>query len=89
LNTTETKFDMIPQNVHVYTVDATGISIELKLLVAGSPVLNVPMIGAYAKVMGHIKMASIQIVLENNFGSKGILNMKAAQMAYDRVKKIR
>lgn len=89
INTTESNFDMIPKNVHVFTVDATGISLELKLLVAGSPVLNVPMIGAYAKVMGHIKLSSIQTVLENNFGAKAALNMKSAQLAYEQVKKIR
>ena len=39
----------IPENLSVYSVDATGISIGLKLVVAGLPVLNVPMIGAYEK----------------------------------------
>jgi pyruvate ferredoxin oxidoreductase gamma subunit len=79
----------IPEGIDVYTVDATGISIDLKLLVAGSPVLNVPMIGAYAKVTGHLKLSTIKKVLEDTFSSKAELNYEAAEKAYENVIQIR
>ncbi len=79
----------IPENLSVYSVDATGISIGLKLVVAGSPVLNVPMIGAYAKVTGHLKLPTIKKVLEETYGAKGELNYQAAERAYEEVQQLR
>jgi pyruvate ferredoxin oxidoreductase gamma subunit len=76
------------KNLKIYTVDATGISIQVNLIVAGSPVLNVPMLGAYAKIMGHIKLETLKNVLQNTFGSKAELNYKAAQLAFEQVKQI-
>jgi 2-oxoacid:acceptor oxidoreductase gamma subunit (pyruvate/2-ketoisovalerate family) len=75
-------------SVRVFCVDATGISIKLGLVIAGSPVLNVPMLGAYAKVMGHIKLASMQRILLDRFGSKGELNYQAAEQAFNSVHEV-
>jgi len=47
----------------VATVDATGIALELQLVVAGLPVLNTIMLGAFAKATGEIKLESVVEVI--------------------------
>lgn len=90
LNTNE-DFDVssVPKDITIYTVDATKISLDVKLVVAGSPVLNVPMLGAYAKITNHFTLNTMRKVLEETFGSKAALNIKAAELAFEQVKKIR
>jgi pyruvate ferredoxin oxidoreductase gamma subunit len=74
----------------VYVVDATGISLKLNLKVSGDPVLNVPMLGAFAKVMGQIHLETIKEVVTEMFGEKiGAKNFAAAQEAYKQVKKVK
>ncbi|MHA1734486.1 MAG: 2-oxoacid:acceptor oxidoreductase family protein [Promethearchaeota archaeon] len=73
----------------VYTIDATGASLALNLLVAGDPVLNVPMIGAFARMTGYIKLDSIEKIVKKEWGpSKLDLNMQAARKAYDELKRV-
>lgn len=89
LNTSEpVDVKKFPPNVEIYTVDATGISLGLGLKVAGSPVLNVPMLGSLAKVMEGMKLEPLKEILNESFGSKGELNYKAAEKAYQEIKKI-
>ncbi len=89
LNTKE-KVDtsQFPDGVEVWAIDATKISLGLDLLVAGSPVLNVPILGAYAKVTGHIDLSIMEDILVKKFGSKGKLNYKATQEAAKAVHKL-
>ncbi|GAB4310365.1 MAG: pyruvate synthase subunit PorC [Promethearchaeota archaeon] len=73
----------------IYHVDATGISLEEELLVAGDPVLNVPMMGAFARMTGYITMESIVRVVSKEFGrSKLEKNEMAARKAYERLSKV-
>jgi pyruvate ferredoxin oxidoreductase gamma subunit len=76
-----------PEGVEVYYVNATRICIEEKLIIAGSPLINVPMAGAFIKIMSQLKLESLKNVLEERFGSKSEINMKAARKAYAEVKK--
>ena len=78
-----------PESVRVFWVDATGISIKLGLVIAGSPVLNVPMLGAYAKVMGHIKLPTMKTILIDKFASKGDLNYQAAEQSFNSVQEVK
>ncbi len=78
------------KSAEVYVVDATGISLKLDLKVSGDPVLNVPMLGAYAKVTGQIRLETIKGVITEAFGAKvGPKNFAAAQDAYNQVKKVK
>ena len=87
LNTSdEVDLSQFPKDTKVYAVDATTISLDLGLVVSGSPILNVPLLGAYAKIMGHIKLESMEKILVKKFGSKAGLNFKAAQEAFGKVK---
>jgi pyruvate ferredoxin oxidoreductase gamma subunit len=62
-----------------YTVDLTGIALSLNLVIAGSPILNTPVIGALAK-MGIITMDSAKISISEMFADNR--NVKAAEAAY-------
>lgn len=70
----------------IASVDATEVSLELGLLVAGSPVLNTPMLGAFSKATRLVSLGSIVEVIKEEWpGPAGEMNAKAAEVAYDRV----
>ncbi len=70
----------------VATVDATEIAIDLGLLVAGSPVVNTAVLGAFAKATGEIGLDSTLESIRNVWhGVAGERNAKAATLAYERV----
>ncbi len=70
------------------TVDATGIALELELLVAGLPVLNTTMLGAFAKATGEVKLESVlEAIRQEWLGPAGEKNAKAAALAYERLVK--
>ena len=70
------------------TVDATGIALELQLLVAGLPVLNTTMLGAFARAAEEVKLESVLEVIRQEWGgAAGEKNAKAAALAYERVVK--
>jgi len=72
----------------VATVDATGIALELKLLVAGLPVLNTPMLGAFAKATEEVKLDSVVKTIQEEWpGPVGEKNAKAAALAYEKLVK--
>jgi len=82
-----------PSEVDLYgyriaTVDATGIALELGLLVAGLPVVNTAMVGAFAAATGEIKIESIvEAIKEEWRGAVGEKNAKVAVLAYERLKR--
>lgn len=86
MNTTkkpeETKFN----GQRIATIDATEIAIELGLLVAGFPVVNTTIVGAFAKATGEIKLESfLKTIRETWSGSAGEKNAKAAKLAYEQL----
>lgn len=69
---------------HVYTYDGTGIALNRGLLVAGLPVVNTTMLGAFAKATGLVKLETVQkIICENWKGKVGDMNAEGAKDAYD------
>jgi len=88
VNTTRNPKEVRIKGCRVATVDATGIAIELQLLVAGLPVLNTPMLGAFAKATGEVKLESVLEVIKQEWsGAAGEKNAKAASLAYERLVK--
>ena len=68
----------------VYTYDGTGIALERGLLVAGLPVVNTTMLGAFAKATGLVKLETVQKVICDNWSGKvGERNSEGAKDAYD------
>jgi len=64
-------------------VDLTGIALKEKLVVAGSPILNTPVLGALAK-MGIISVDSAKAAIREMFSDER--NVKAAEAAYKEMK---
>jgi len=88
VNTRKTPKEVNLKESRVATVDATGIALELQLLVAGLPVLNTPMLGAFARATDEVKLESVLEVIKKEWsGAAGEKNAKAASLAYERLVK--
>ena len=86
INTRKKPSEIDLAGYRVATVDATGIALELGLLVAGLPVVNTAMVGAFAKATGEIRIESvIESIKEEWRGAVGEKNAKAAVLAYERL----
>ncbi len=73
----------------VYYVDATKIALDLKLVVAGWALINTPMLGAMAKVLGNISIESVVKAIKQNWpGRLGEVNARAAEKAFENVRRI-
>ncbi|MDO8841387.1 2-oxoacid:acceptor oxidoreductase family protein [Methanocalculus sp.] len=66
-------------NVNVLTIDLTGIALSVNLVVAGSPILNTPVLGALAK-MGVITRESAEAAIRGMFTDER--NVQAAEAAF-------
>jgi 2-oxoacid:acceptor oxidoreductase gamma subunit (pyruvate/2-ketoisovalerate family) len=76
----------IKENLKVYAVDATTIALKHELVVAGQPVVNTSILGAFSKATGLVDMKNIgKAILEGWKGDAGKRNLEAAQEAYDKV----
>lgn len=85
------KIDLVnglPKNIKNYMVDATGIALKHELAIEGFPILNIPMLGAFAKVSGFYDLDIMEKVIKRNFGSKAEKNMKTAREAFESVKEM-
>jgi 2-oxoacid:acceptor oxidoreductase gamma subunit (pyruvate/2-ketoisovalerate family) len=88
INTVKKPEEVIIKNFRLATVDATGIALELQLLVTGLPVLNTPMLGAFSKATEEVKLESILEVIRQEWsGEAGEKNAKAASIAYEKTAK--
>ncbi|HDR72394.1 MAG TPA: pyruvate ferredoxin oxidoreductase [Methanoculleus sp.] len=67
-----------------YHVDLTGIALSLNLVIAGSPILNTPLMGALAK-MGYVTFDSVKGAIEETFSDDR--NVEAAQLAYEELER--
>lgn len=63
-----------------FHVDLTGIALSLNLVIAGSPILNTPLMGALAK-MGFVSFDSVKGAIEETFSDER--NVMAAKLAYE------
>lgn len=88
VNTENGRAYRFPRGVSAFEVPATRIAIDLDLRVAGQPVINVAMIGAFARASGLITLPSIQKVLDGYFGKKGSLNYQAAFKAFELTREV-
>ena len=91
VNAGESESVKAPENCSVYRVDATRIARELGLVVAGWPVVNTAMLGAFAKATSVVGIEAIVSAIKSYWDTKprvGELNAKAAQIAYDRTVRV-
>ena len=88
VNTRKKPEELDIKHTRMATVDATGIALELELLVAGLPVLNTTMLGAFARATEEVKLESvIEAIKETWSGAAGEKNAKGAELAYERLVK--
>ena len=88
VNTQKKPEELNLKQYRVATVDATGIALELQLVVAGLPVLNTIMLGAFAKATGEVKLESVVEVIRQAWsGPAGEKNAKGTTLAYERLVK--
>lgn len=88
LNTTKDPNELGLAGWRVATVDATGIALELNLKIAGQPIVNTSMVGAFAGATGEVSLESVLKAIMGNWrGSAGEKNARAAELAYKRLKK--
>lgn len=74
-----------PQNLNGFKtcrVDLTRIALSMNLVVAGSPILNTPVLGALAR-MGVITLDSAKTAIRDMFSDER--NVQAAEAAYQEV----
>jgi 2-oxoacid:acceptor oxidoreductase gamma subunit (pyruvate/2-ketoisovalerate family) len=88
INTIKKPSEIGMKGYKVATVDATGIALELNLVVAGAPIVNTSILGAFAKTTDEVKLESVlKAIKETWAGSAGEKNARAAELAYERVVK--
>lgn len=71
-----------------WLVDATGIALESDLIIGGEPFINVPMLGALARIIDIPYLLVEETIKEQWSGEKALPNLKASQKAYDLVEQI-
>jgi 2-oxoacid:acceptor oxidoreductase gamma subunit (pyruvate/2-ketoisovalerate family) len=88
VNTTKKPSELdIEARLRVFTVDATGIALKLGLVVAGQPVVNTPILGAFSKATSLVDMKNLgRAILEGWKGDVGKRNLKGAEEAFDEVR---
>ncbi|MBS7620967.1 pyruvate ferredoxin oxidoreductase subunit gamma [Candidatus Bathyarchaeota archaeon] len=86
MNSTKKPDELGLKGWRVATVDATGIALELNLRVAGLPVVNSSMLGAFSRATDEVQLESVLKAIRGNWrGSAGEKNARAAELAYERL----
>ncbi len=88
VNAADVSFTLPSKNqVKLYQVDANNIALNLSLKVAGLPVVNICMLGAFSKATGLVKLETILRVIEETWSGDFLnKNLKAAELAYEKCK---
>ncbi|MBY9008003.1 MAG: 2-oxoacid:acceptor oxidoreductase family protein [Candidatus Lokiarchaeota archaeon] len=80
----------LPNNIKIYSVDATKICIESNLMLSSGPILNIPMLGAFGKITGFYDLEIMKNIIKEEFGEKRLpKNMKVAEEAFNSVKEVK
>ncbi len=69
-------------DIELYTFPGTSIALGLDLMLEGSPLVNVPILGAFSKVTDLVSMDSVKAVLKDKWGSKSERNIEAVERSY-------
>jgi 2-oxoacid:acceptor oxidoreductase gamma subunit (pyruvate/2-ketoisovalerate family) len=72
-------------NFQVCTTDVTTVAQELGLIVAGIPVLNTPILGAFSKITGLVSLETLTKIIEKKWhGEIGKRNAHAAKITFQK-----
>lgn len=75
-------------DVELFSFPGTSIALELDLLLEGSPLVNVPILGAFSKATGLVSTTSLDAVLKDKWGSRAARNIKAIKLSYDKTVRV-
>ncbi len=68
----------------IATADALDIAQRLGLLVAGNPIVNTALLGAFVRATGLVSLRSVERALESRFNASAArLNFEAARLTHD------
>ena len=63
--------------------DITRIAVDNNLTLAGSAILNTPILGAFVKVTNLVSLSSVERAIMKKFGDKAAINLLTAQIIYE------
>lgn len=78
----EFKFD---KKYRIATIDADGISLQNKLGSAASPIINAAIAGAFARIMGNLRINSVTKAVMESVPAKIEENVRSAKTAFEKV----
>ena len=78
----------LSRDIELYSFPGTSIALELDLMLEGSPLVNVPILGAFSKVTGLVSTKSLNTVLKDKWGSRAARNIKAIELSYDKTLRV-
>ncbi len=67
----------------VGTADITRIAVDNNLTLAGSAILNTPILGAFVKVTNLVSLSSVERAIMKKFGDKAAINLLTAQIIFE------
>ena len=74
----------IKGDFNIATADATGVCLELGLIVAGLTVVNTAMLGTFVRATSVVDMASIEKAIRERFSNNAIdINLAAIKKTYE------
>ena len=83
------KFPIESKNFQVFIVDATNIALKLSLTVAGFPIVNTPMLGAFVKASKLISLDNMIKAIHDMWPIKFLdKNIAAIKKAYSETRRI-
>ena len=78
----------LSKDIELYSFPGTSIALDLDLMLEGSPLVNVPILGAFSKATGLVSIESLSTVLKEKWGSRAERNIKAIQLSYDKTVRV-
>jgi 2-oxoacid:acceptor oxidoreductase gamma subunit (pyruvate/2-ketoisovalerate family) len=74
----------VPEGVGLATVDAANVSLKQHLIKEGAPVVNTPMLGAFAKAAGMVSLENLEKALRGKLSREAVFkNFAAVKAAYE------
>ncbi|MCX7982859.1 MAG: 2-oxoacid:acceptor oxidoreductase family protein [Syntrophales bacterium] len=83
INTNDAARYVLPESIHLFTVDAVGIAQRHHLMREGAPLVNVPMLGAVARASELVTIEDLAQVVKRKIGDDHLSqNLAALEEAY-------
>lgn len=78
----------LSRDIELYSFPGTSIALGLDLMLEGSPLVNVPILGAFSKVTGLVSMDSLKNVLKEKWGSRADRNIESVEQSYKKTVRV-